>query len=411
MEVVQRRKNLPVPRQWYVDSNEDHSRVMLRSYFYQQKLCHACSGFYGPNFEQPLCVTCHAFLYPDDVNIADGSNVPFYREKSNSDDSGNEEPSDFYETRRRQIPLRQRPQRLLRRHPRLNKLSDCITALISPKRKENVSDDLVENLPNEVLTVIFSYLDDFSLWNCSQVCKRWCNVVEANHPDEMWRHYTRRLWGLFRPTYVVPCWRIMYSKLAQSAPCILCLHQMAAKVEPPYVVYSSWRTTRLRNELKSLHTDPPEGIEALPLDEMCFHWQASIAGPVDSPYEGGLFYLYLQVPSSYPMSPPTVRFITKIFHPNVSRHGDIGIDSIHDNWSLILTISKILISIQSLLTDPYCDVCMEPEIGNLYQANRAAFDGIARLWTLRYAMLHKRPPILDAPSPYLSPENSLNPNL
>lgn len=56
------------------------------------------------------------------------------------------------------------------------------------------------------------------------------------------------------------------------------------------------------------------------------------------------------------MSPPVVRFITRIYHPNVSRHGDIGIDSIHHNWSLALTISKVLISVQSLLTDPYCEV-------------------------------------------------------
>ena len=59
---------------------------------------------------------------------------------------------------------------------------------------------------------------------------------------------------------------------------------------------------------------------------------------------------------SYPMRPPVVRFLTKILHPNVSRHGDVGIDSIHHNWSLALTISKVLISVQSLLTDPYCQV-------------------------------------------------------
>lgn len=56
------------------------------------------------------------------------------------------------------------------------------------------------------------------------------------------------------------------------------------------------------------------------------------------------------------MCPPVVRFLTKILHPNVSRHGDVGIDSIHHNWSLALTISKVLISVQSLLTDPYCQV-------------------------------------------------------
>ena len=105
-----------------------------------------------------------------------------------------------------------------------------------------------------------------------------------------------------------------------------------------------------------LRADPPEGIEAEPLDQKCCHWQATITGPVGSPYEGGLFYLYVQVPYSYPMCPPVVRFLTRIFHPNVSRHGDVGIDSIQHNWSLALTISKVLISVQSLLTDPYCEV-------------------------------------------------------
>lgn len=111
------------------------------------------------------------------------------------------------------------------------------------------------------------------------------------------------------------------------------------------------------NWLLGLRTDPPEGIEATPLDQKCCHWQATITGPVGSPYEGGLFYLYLQVPYSYPMCPPIVRFLTRIFHPNVSRHGHVGIDSIQHNWSLALTISKVLISVQSLLTDPYCQVC------------------------------------------------------
>lgn len=61
---------------------------------------------------------------------------------------------------------------------------------------------------------------------------------------------------------------------------------------------------------------------------------------------------------SYPMIPPQVRFLTKIIHPNVSRHGDVGIDIIQHNWSLALTISKILLSVQSLLTDPFTSVFM-----------------------------------------------------
>ena len=47
---------------------------------------------------------------------------------------------------------------------------------------------------------------------------------------------------------------------------------------------------------------------------------------------------------------------------------------------------QVLISIQSLLTDPFTDVCMEPEIGNLYVHNRSMFDAVARQWTWKYAM-------------------------
>jgi len=86
------------------------------------------------------------------------------------------------------------------------------------------------------------------------------------------------------------------------------------------------------------------------------------------------------------MQPPVVRFVTKVYHPNISRHGDVGLDSIHHNWSLALTISKVLLSIQSLLTDPFWYVCMEPNIGQIYRRNVVEFNRIARLWTWKYAM-------------------------
>ena len=75
----------------------------------------------------------------------------------------------------------------------------------------------------------------------------------------------------------------------------------------------SWRHRRLLLELKALQSDPPEGIMAKPLDSSCFFWQASITGPRESPYEGGIFYLYLRIPKSYPLKPPVCLFFFFVF--------------------------------------------------------------------------------------------------
>lgn len=86
------------------------------------------------------------------------------------------------------------------------------------------------------------------------------------------------------------------------------------------------------------------------------------------------------------MIPPVVRFITKIFHPNINIHGDIGLDSFGSNWSLALTISKVLISVQSLLSDPFSHICMNRQAADLYTNDREQYEDIARQWTWTYAM-------------------------
>lgn len=264
-------------------------------------------------------------------------------------------------------------------------LQERINQLTCPRPPDNLDPTLIHRIPPEVLVLVFDLLDDMTLWSVGRVCRRWQQLVARYVSETQWQEYTKCRWPLYRPLYTKVPWQLVYTKLTESAPCQMCLHQMSLLTAPPSNE-NSWRRNRLRNELRTLRSDPPEGIEASPLDKMSLHWQASIRGPAGSPYEGGTFYLYIQIPPSYPLCPPVVRFITMIFHPNVSRHGDIGIDSIQHNWSLALTISKVLISIQSLLTDPYTKVCMEPEIGRLYDSNKCQFERVARSWTWRYAM-------------------------
>lgn len=372
-----------------VDQANANGEVYSEEFEYTHSSCYLCNGYYGPCFEEPVCATCHAFLFPEDLSYTEA--VALFSEKTDDGDSGNDEPTDLYYGLDRRLSQHQpvvpaRPQPApAPTPPRLESLAQRLELLSSPRQPDDIIPGVMECLPPEVLLVVFSYLDDISLWSVGNVCKRWCHLVRTHVASEQWRTYTVQRWPLFKPLCAVTDWFRTYTQLIDSCPCKTCLQQMALQSQPPGEE-NSWRRNRLRNELKSLRTDPPEGIEAAPLDQKCCHWQASITGPAGSPYEGGLFYLYLQVPYSYPMCPPIVRFLTRIFHPNVSRHGDVGIDSIQHNWSLALTISKVLISVQSLLTDPYCLVCMEPGAGDLYLNDRSTFEDVARAWTWRYAM-------------------------
>ncbi|KAJ7010533.1 SUMO-conjugating enzyme UBC9-like isoform X1 [Populus alba x Populus x berolinensis] len=97
---------------------------------------------------------------------------------------------------------------------------------------------------------------------------------------------------------------------------------------------------RILKELKDLQKDPPTSCSAGPVAEDMFHWQATIMGPPDSPYAGGVFLVTIHFPPDYPFKPPKVAFRTKVFHPNINSNGSICLDILKEQWSPALTISK-----------------------------------------------------------------------
>ncbi|ELV11796.1 Drebrin-like protein, partial [Tupaia chinensis] len=123
-------------------------------------------------------------------------------------------------------------------------------------------------------------------------------------------------------------------------------------------------------ELADLQRDPPAQCSAGPVGDDLFHWQATIMGPNDSPYQGGVFFLTIHFPTDYPFKPPKVAFTTKIYHPNINTNGSICLDILRSQWSPALTVSKVLLSVCSLLCDPNPEDPLVPEIAHTYKADR-----------------------------------------
>ena len=123
-----------------------------------------------------------------------------------------------------------------------------------------------------------------------------------------------------------------------------------------------------------------------PVGDDLFHWQATIMGPEESPYNGGVFFLDIHFPADYPFKPPKVSFTTRIYHCNINSNGGICLDILKDQWSPALTISKVLLSVCSLLTDPNPEDPLVPEIAQLLKNNVTQHNATAREWTAKYAM-------------------------
>lgn len=115
-----------------------------------------------------------------------------------------------------------------------------------------------------------------------------------------------------------------------------------------------------------------------------YNWEVIIFGPKDSIYENGKFKLSIKLPIEYPLKPPKVIFLTKIFHPNIGINGNICIDILKSEWSPILTISKILLSLISLLIEPNLYLPLNGQAAKLYINNKKEYNNTVLKWIKKY---------------------------
>jgi len=148
---------------------------------------------------------------------------------------------------------------------------------------------------------------------------------------------------------------------------------------------------RLMAEYKQLTINAPDGILAGPVNEdNFFEWEALISGPEGTPFDGGVFVTRLTFPRDYPLSPPKMRFISEIFHPNIYADGRVCISILHapgddpmgyesssERWSPVQSIEKILLSVVSMLAEPNDESSANVDASKIWRENRERFNQIA----------------------------------
>ncbi|CAI2727006.1 unnamed protein product [Schistosoma spindalis] len=377
----------------------------------ESRVCKFCEGYYDFGSEQPVCSSCHAFIY--EFSLPQMTENRLFEEKEASNDSGNEEPdkgSDLFSaawnsstsevTSQNHVLVKSRPScarifpatcPLQQSHVITSYANYPVIDYLSPVSSRKIKScsscmsPSLEDLPTEILLRVFLMVDDICLWSLRQASPRCRAVIDSEISEQQWESYVSFRWPLFNPNCRVESWRLLYLNMMESVTCRFCLERLRLPVvfpiEAPKVRYK-----RIKHEFENLCADPPYGIKIITLDTATYsHFLAGIEGPPQSPYQGGFFHVLILVPDSYPFRPPVIRFLTRILHPNISFHGDVGLDSIRHNWCLALSLEKLLISILALLTDPHTRVCMEPVIGALYDWDKYQFEELAKLWTWKFA--------------------------
>eukprot|EP00271_Cylindrocystis_brebissonii_P006412 TRINITY_DN19198_c0_g1_i1.p1 TRINITY_DN19198_c0_g1~~TRINITY_DN19198_c0_g1_i1.p1 ORF type:complete len:161 (-),score=20.17 TRINITY_DN19198_c0_g1_i1:265-747(-) len=148
--------------------------------------------------------------------------------------------------------------------------------------------------------------------------------------------------------------------------------------------------SRLFKELKEVQRDASQDpdVRLVCEETNIYRWTAFIKGPEDTPYVGGVFQLSMNVPEQYPLVPPQVRFVTKIFHPNVHfKTGEICLDILKTQWSPAWTLQSVCRAVITLLVHPEPDSPLNCDCGNLLRAkDDRGYFCMARMYTRLAAM-------------------------
>ena len=136
---------------------------------------------------------------------------------------------------------------------------------------------------------------------------------------------------------------------------------------------------RIQKELAELDKNPMSFATGGPAGDDLRHWSIMLEGPEETPYKGGVFSIELKLPAEYPFKAPQIKFLTKIYHPNIKTDtGEICNDVLVARWGPTLNIRYTLETIRELLVNPNAEHPLEPDIAQEYMERRGDFNKKAK---------------------------------
>jgi ubiquitin-protein ligase len=139
-------------------------------------------------------------------------------------------------------------------------------------------------------------------------------------------------------------------------------------------------------EATSLKQNPPENVEVFVGQDNVLFWKVIVTGPTGTLYSGYKWLLSVEFHSdAYPFRPPDVRFVTPIYHCNISDDGKICHEILQSQWTPQTTMYDVLQQILDLLRKPDPNNALSTAKGDLYKTAREVYDRELKLHTEKYA--------------------------
>ncbi|KAB8293869.1 hypothetical protein EYC80_009348 [Monilinia laxa] len=110
-------------------------------------------------------------------------------------------------------------------------------------------------------------------------------------------------------------------------------------------------------------------------------------GPAETPFEGGLWKIHVELPDQYPYKSPSIGFVNRIFHPNIDElSGSVCLDVINQTWSPMFDMINIFeVFLPQLLRYPNPTDPLNGEAAALLMRDSRAYDAKVKEYVTKYA--------------------------